>query len=93
MAAALQHVQERHDVGVDVGVRVFKAVAYAELGCKMAHRVELFIGEQLLELITVAMLIFANRPRAFDDLIQQDFVDVESAHPEPRELEPHIIRS
>lgn len=93
MATALQYVQERHDVGINVGIRIFDAVAHARLSRQMTHCVELLVCEQILKLVAIGDIDFRETPalRTFDDLVQRDFVDVESARPEACQLQANIV--
>ena len=93
MVATFQHVQESHDIGVDVSIRILNAVTHARLSCEMTDDIELLIGEKFLELVAVGNVHFRKTTalRTLDDLIQQDFVNIESALSESREFQVNII--
>ena len=59
----------------------------------MAHDIEILICENLLEFIPVGEIEFRKAAALFalDDLIQQDFVDVESAQSEARQFQPDVV--
>ena len=55
-AAAFQDVEEAHDVGVDVGVRIFEAVAHPRLGGEIDHMARLRLGEDGGHAVTVGQV-------------------------------------
>ena len=52
--AGFQNVYKPHYVAVDVCMRIFQTVAHAGLCCEVAHLVEFFVFEELVELFAVS---------------------------------------
>lgn len=48
MAAGLEHVEETHEIALEVGARVLDGVAYARLGGEVHNDVEAVLSEQAL---------------------------------------------
>lgn len=53
MAHALQEVEEAHNIGIDIGIGIFDAIAYAGLCGEIADGVELELLKELGELVSV----------------------------------------
>ena len=60
VAAAFQHVQRADDVGVDVGMRVFHAVADARLRGEVDNPLRSRLGKQPLHTRTVGEVEFVE---------------------------------
>ena len=57
VAASFEHVQEAHEIALDVRVRMRERVAYAGLRRQVNHALETVFGEQLLDRRAVAKLL------------------------------------